>query len=110
MKLTRWGLVIGLLALTAMQQASAVDRVSGTQTYYSVSRDPITDVNTSFMSLYEVNDITSGTTFVVRCSNDARPELWAWLSSKNELLPQEDADAGLKPAVTLRLGDDPPSS
>lgn len=88
--------------------AHAIDHVYGTQTYYSVSRDPITDVNTSFVILEEINDVTNDTAFALRCSNYDRQELWAWMSSKHELLPQGDADLGVKPAVTIRLGDDPP--
>lgn len=88
--------------------ASAVTYVPGTQTVYSVSTDPITDVNTSFVILPEINDNTTQTLFSVRCSNYDRQELWASLASKHDLLPQDDADLGLKPAITLRLGNDAP--
>lgn len=97
-----------LLCLSLLCGAGAVERVPGTGTTYSVSRDPITDVNTGFVVLPEVNDRTDQTRFILRCSNYDRQELWAWMSSKFQLSSQEDADAGVKPAVTIRLGDDPP--
>lgn len=88
--------------------ALAATRVPGTFTYYSSQRDPITDANTGFIVVEEVNDTSGQTAFTVRCSDRDRPELWAALSSKNALLSAGDAAAGLKPAVTLRLGDAPP--
>ncbi len=80
----------------------------GTQTYYSYSKDPITDINTSFIALYEVNDSTSGTFFTVRCANGDKPDLWVGLNTKNDLLSEEDASLDRMPAVTMRLGDDAP--
>lgn len=88
--------------------AGAVDRVPGTQTYYSVSTDAITDVNTSFVTLQETSDTSGQTFFSLRCASYGEPELWASLTSKNTLIPTGDADLGLMPAVTIRLGSDAP--
>ena len=55
----------------------------GTHTYYSSRTDPITDVNTSFVIVYEVNDQTEQTYITFRCTNWDTPELWASLDSKN---------------------------
>lgn len=88
--------------------AGAVEVVPGTQTYYSVSRDPITDINTSFVTLQEINDNGAQTLFRVNCANGGAPDLWASLTSKNTLIPAADADLGLMPAVTIRLGEDAP--
>lgn len=105
-----WILACPALLVVALisAPASAIDRVPGTQTYYSASKDPITDVNTGFVLLYEVNDNYGDTAFAVRCSNSDQPNLWASLASKHELQSQSDADIGLKPAITIRLGDDAP--
>lgn len=97
------------LSLLLLPGAGAVERIPGTTTSYSVSRDPITDVNTGFVVLPEINDTTGQTRFILRCANYDRQELWAWMSSKFELSSQDDADSGIKPAVTIRLGDDPPT-
>lgn len=93
-----------LIALTAT--ASAVDRVPGTQTYWSYNTDPITDVNKSFVRLYEVNDVVGDTSLVVRCSNNDQPELWLYFTSKNAIVdPSATMSDGL-PGVTMRLGTD----
>ncbi|GGM06685.1 hypothetical protein GCM10010841_13680 [Deinococcus aerophilus] len=99
---------LALLAALAAGSVHAIDRVPGTQTYYSSRTDPITDVNTSFVIIYEVNDLAEQTYLTFRCADDGRPELWAALNSKNDLLSEQDAALGLMPAVTMRLGSDAP--
>ncbi|EYB67864.1 hypothetical protein DEIPH_ctg032orf0121 [Deinococcus phoenicis] len=101
-------LALAVAAALTLTTARAIDRVPGTQTYYSFSKDPITDVNTSFVALYEVNDSTGETFFAVRCASFDQAELWAGLNTKNTLLSERDADLGVRPAVTVRLGNDPP--
>ena len=87
--------------------ALAATRVPGTFTYYSAARDPITDANTGSVIIDEVNDTSGQTRFALRCADRDRPTLWATLTTKNALISEEEAYAGLKPAVTIRLGDDP---
>lgn len=87
--------------------ALAATRVPGTFTYYSAARDPITDANTGSVIIDEVNDTSGQTRLALRCADRDRPALWATLTTKNALLSEEEAYAGLKPAVTIRLGDDP---
>lgn len=88
--------------------ALAATRVPGTYTYYSAQRDPITDANTGFITIDEVNDTYGQTVFSIRCSDRDRPQLWATLTAKNDLISEEQADLGIKPAITIRLGDEPP--
>lgn len=97
-----------LACASLLGTALAATRVPGTYTYYSFQRDPITDANISSVVIDEVNDTAGRTAFAVRCSDRDRPALWASLTSKNDLLSAEDAALGLKPALTIRLGDDPP--
>ena len=103
-----WGRGGALLAALALGTGQAIDQVPGTQTYYSRRTDPITDVNTSFVSMYEVNDLTEQTYITFYCTNRGAPELWASLNSKNTLLSVQDANLDLMPAVTMRLGSDAP--
>lgn len=98
----------GLMSAALSSTALAATRVPGTYTYYSAARDPITDANTGTVVIDEVNDTSGQTRFALRCADRDRPELWASLMTKNALLSEEDAYAGLKPTVTIRLGDDPP--
>lgn len=97
-----------LACASLLGTALAVTRVPGTYTYYSFQRDLITDANTSSIVIDEVNDTAGRTAFTVRCSDRDRPALWASLTSKNDLISAQDAELGLKPALTIRLGDDPP--
>ncbi|MDV6373395.1 hypothetical protein [Deinococcus arenicola] len=103
-----WGRGAALLAALALGTGQAIDRVPGTQTYYSSRTDPITDVNTSFVTVYEVNDLAEQTYITFYCTNRGAPELWASLNSKNTLLSVQDAELNLMPAVTMRLGSDAP--
>ncbi|SEI66040.1 hypothetical protein SAMN04488058_101268 [Deinococcus reticulitermitis] len=99
-------LALGVLSLSSM--ALGVTRVPGTFTYYSAIKDPITDVNKSFVIIDEVNDRVGDTAFVIRCSNRDMPTLWASLNSKNNLLTEGDAYVGTLPVLTMRLGTDAP--
>lgn len=101
-------LLTALLTLSLPLTAHAADRVPGTSTYYSARTDPITDVNTSFIVLPEVNDRTDQTSFTVRCSNRDHAELWSYLSAKHDLLPDTEPGYAVKPVVTIRLGNDAP--
>jgi hypothetical protein len=103
-----WGRGAALLAALALGTGQAIDRVPGTQTYYSSRTDPITDINTSFVNIYEVNDLADQTYITFYCTNRGTPELWASLNSKNTLLSVQDAQLDLMPAVTMRLGSDAP--
>lgn len=103
-----WGRGVALLVALTLGTGQAIDRVPGTHTYYSSRTDPITDVNTSFVIIYEVNDLAEQTFITFRCTNWDTPELWASLNSKNALLSVQDAELGLMPAVTMRLGSDAP--
>lgn len=98
-------LVLASLALPGL--ALAATRVPGTYTYYSAARDPITDANTGSVVIDEANDTSGQTRLALRCADRDRPALWATLTTKNALLSEDEAYAGLKPAVTIRLGDDP---
>lgn len=92
-----------LIAPTAL----AAERVPGTWTYYSVSADQITDVNTSFVIVDEVNDTTGDTSLTFRCSDRDRANLWAMLSSKNPLLSPTDE---ILPTATVRVGSGTPQT
>lgn len=107
MTFTRWQLLPALL-LGTLGSALAAERVPGTQTYYTATQDPITDVNTSTILLYEVNDQVGSTAVAIRCASSGAPDLWASLVTKHQLLTEEDADLDLMPAVTIRLGTDAP--
>ena len=96
------------LALLLASCALAATRVPGTNTLYSFSLDPITDVNTSTVLIQEQYDSYGDTVFTLRCDDRGEPSLWASLLSKNDLLTEQQVAQGSLPAVTLRLGDDPP--
>jgi hypothetical protein len=96
-----------LLALMFTASASALSRVPGTNTAYSYSLDPITDVNTSAVSIDEQYDQYRDTVFTLRCDDRGQPSLWAMLRSKNDLVTEAQAAQGALPAVTIRLGEDP---
>lgn len=100
-------LLTACLALVS-SSALAIDRVAGTQTYYSASSDPMTDINTSVILISEVNDTEGNTVLAVRCSSFDTAEVWASLSTKHQLLSADDAAAKVMPAVTIRLGSDAP--
>ncbi|WP_119673603.1 hypothetical protein [Deinococcus sp. RM] len=100
-------LLTALLALS-FTAAHAIDRVPGTNTYYSARTDPITDVNTSFILIPEVNDLTDQTSYTIRCSNRDQAELWSYLSAKHALLADTELEYATKPVVTIRLGSDAP--
>ena len=94
------------LALSLLPPAAhAAERVPGTWTYYSVSRDPITDVNTSMILIDEINDLTSQTYLGFRCSNEDYAHTWAMLSTKN---PLYDPETLWMPEATIRIGQNPP--
>lgn len=94
------------LLVCALGTSLAVTRVPGTSVRYSAQQDPITDANTSVIMIGEVNDTSGLTQFTVRCADRDRPELWAILHSKNDLLSAQATDR--KPTLTVRLGDEPP--
>lgn len=96
-----------LLAPLLLSSALAATRIPGTNTVYSYSLDPITDVNTSFVVIDEQYDQYGDTRLAVRCADRGEPEVWMSLVSKNDLMTQDQAERGLKPAVTVRLGNDP---
>lgn len=95
------------LALSLTPTASALDRVPGTWTYYSVSSDPITDVNTSLVIVDEVNDTYGSTALGFKCSSGPYPGLWSLLKSKNPLL---DPVTEILPTATVRIGSRPPQT
>ncbi|MFC6592695.1 hypothetical protein ACFP81_12295 [Deinococcus lacus] len=103
MKIRLW-LVAGLLLFS---HAQAVTRVPGTWTYYSKSVDPITDVNTGWVSIDELNDTSGSTRLTFKCSDSTRPELWAMLTSKNPLV---GSDGETLPTVTVRVGTGQPQT
>lgn len=88
-------------ALFTLPSALAAERVPGTWTYYSVSSDPITDVNTGVVSVDEINDTTSRTALTFRCSDRDRSDLRVMLTSKNPLLDPVDE---ILPTATVRIG------
>lgn len=104
---------LGVLLLAALGVSASVgaqQRVPGTWTYFSSSTDPITDVNTSFVLIDEVNDTTGATRLGILCSSGGRQEVWAVLITKNELfnarmvLPDVIMRLGTRPATTLNRG------
>ncbi|ULH13964.1 hypothetical protein MF271_01135 (plasmid) [Deinococcus sp. KNUC1210] len=97
-----------LAALLLSGTASAMTRIPGTYTSYSASTDPISDINTGLVSIDELYDRSGDTYLVFRCASAGNPGLWAYISNKNTLVTQADDDAGLIPAVVMRLGTDTP--
>ncbi|WP_261664941.1 hypothetical protein [Deinococcus sp. Marseille-Q6407] len=95
------------LALTLSPSAQAIDRVPGTWTYYSVSRDPITDVNNSMVIIDEINDTYGSTALALKCADRDIPSLWAMLKSKNPLI---DPDREILPTATVRIGSGAPQT
>ncbi|MDO4264262.1 MAG: hypothetical protein Q4C67_08685 [Deinococcus sp.] len=93
------------LALGLSPTAQAVERVPGSWTYYSVSRDLITDVNTSMVMVDEISDRTSQTSLTFKCADGSEPGLWSVLRSKNALL---DPGEGILPTTTVRIGSGAP--
>jgi len=63
-------LLAGFCASLLSTSALAATRVPGTYTYYSVIKDPITDLNKSMVSIDEVNDTAGLTALTVRGSLD----------------------------------------
>ncbi|AZI41354.1 hypothetical protein EHF33_00150 [Deinococcus psychrotolerans] len=98
---------LALLALLLTSGTLAATRVAGTNTVYSYSLDPISDVNTSVVAIDEQYDQYGDTRLTVQCANRGEPDVWAALRSKNDLITEGQLDQGLKPAVTIRLGNDP---
>ncbi|ABF46299.1 hypothetical protein Dgeo_2005 [Deinococcus geothermalis DSM 11300] len=97
-----------LACLLGVGTGLAVTRVPGTSTSYSAQRDPITDANTGLISIDEVNDTYGETALTIRCSDRDRPDLWATLISTHDLFSEDQVLFGMKPAITIRWGDDPP--
>ena len=95
------------ILLAASVTAHALSRVPGTQTYWSYSTDKITDLNKSFVALYEVNDTVGDTSLIVRCSNYSDPTIWMYLQSKYELVNLGTTNSDGLPEVIARLGADP---
>lgn len=93
-----------LASLVVGGTALASTRIPGTYTYYSASKDQITDINTGSVSIDELYDEGGDTFMIFRCANSGNPDLWAYMGSKNTLLSQADIDASTYPAVVMRLG------
>lgn len=72
--------------------------------------DPITDVNTSYIVLFEVNDVDGNTGFRFRCDDDGKLNSWGMFYGKNEIMPfdSEDEESHIWPDVVVRLGGDAP--
>lgn len=101
-------LSLGLAALlTAGLTTASAARVPGTETYWSYSIDPITDVNKSNVVLYEVNDTSGDTGLIVKCSSFDEPGIWAFLQTKNTLVNAYATQSDGLPDVIMRLGSDP---
>lgn len=100
-----WG-VLGVAAFLC-SGAQAATRVGGTELYYSDAQDPITDINTGSIWIYEQYDTEGDTRFTMRCDNRGKPEFWSYITNKNDLLSDEQVASQRFPAVTVRLGDDP---
>lgn len=101
--------MLGGWALLGGWAAAQVKQVPGTYTSYAAIRDPITDVNKSFVRIDEANDLTGRTYLTLRCDDRGEPEVWASLNSKVALMTEREYSAGLLPSVTLRLGTQPPT-
>ncbi len=104
---SKWLGRVGVVALLAVSGAQAVERVNDTQMYFSPSQDPITDINTGSVWVYEQYDTYGDTRLTVRCDNKGKPDFWAYLTNKNDLLSGGQLRDGSFPALTVRLGDDP---
>lgn len=101
----RW--ITALLACLTVS-AQAAERVPGTQTYYLVKTDPITDVNKSVVALYEVNDLLGESALLVRCSDGERPDLWLALQTKHAVVNPAPTESDGLPDVIFRLGEETP--
>lgn len=102
------GVLLLALGLLLGGASDALTRVPGSEVYYSARKDPITDVNTGTVVLYEQYDQYGDTALVIRCANSGETELWSYLSSKNDLFTQTDARLGVMPDVIYRLGNQAP--
>ena len=112
MKVDSRGVAIGALVCALMtgsvqaQGAIAVTKNLG----YLKRIDPITDINTSYIVIFEVNDTEGETRLRIRCDDAGKPNVWGSLATKNEILPEDPDDAStlIWPNVTVRLGTDSP--
>ncbi|KEF33471.1 hypothetical protein RDMS_12390 [Deinococcus sp. RL] len=77
---------------------------------YVIRKDPITDVNTSYIVMFEVNDTEGYTGFRLRCVDGGKPNPWGVFFGKNEIMPYDspDQDDHLWPEVIIRMGTDAP--
>jgi len=102
-------LTAALLALTLQGVGQAQGSIKvNTNLYYLKQIDPITDVNTSYVRIFEVNDQDGDTAFLIRCSERGKPNVWGTFRGKNEIIPLDAEGNDIWPAVTLRLGTDAP--
>ena len=100
-----------LLSLSLYGSATAEIVPINNKLGYNKRFDPITDVNTSYMLMFEVNDQDGDTGFRIRCSDDGQPDIWADLFGKNQIMPYntQDKDKRIWPdVVVVRLGTDAP--
>lgn len=95
-----------LLCPAQAQGIKAINKNLG----YLVQKDPITDVNTSYVILLEVNDLDGNTGLRLRCDDDGKPNVWGSFAGKNEIVPPDPdgTDHHLWPDVIVRLGNDAP--
>ena len=96
-------------ALPGPAQAQGIKAVNSNLGYL-VQKDPITDVNTSYVVLLEINDLDGNTGLRLRCDDDGKPNAWGSFAGKNEIVPANPADPErhLWPDVVVRLGNDAP--
>lgn len=74
--------------------------------------DPITDVNTSYVLMLEINDTDGYTGIRFRCDDDGKLNPWGIFFGKNEIMPYDspDEDGHLWPSIVVRMGTDAPFS
>lgn len=97
------------LAVFALASGSSLaeTRVPNTYTYYSISADAITDVNTSYIAVDELYDQETDTFITIRCSDAGKQSIWSYVHGKNDIMTTAD-DVSDYPDTVIRLGSDAP--
>ena len=93
--------LIGISLLAAMTTAQAITRLPGTDVYYKVDKDAMTDENQSIVIVSEVNDTAGNTGVYFRCRGSGGYEVF--LRTKNALLTEANYDAEKFPNVMYRV-------
>ncbi|WP_145999363.1 hypothetical protein [Deinococcus sp. UR1] len=89
-----------LLAVLLPTAAAEIQKVPGTNVFYSYETDAMTDANESFIAIGEVNDTSASTVFLIFCREG---QVEFYLKTKNPLLSVDDYDMKRTPNLMYRV-------